>query len=157
MCTGIQPFSPKFATPQVGQKNGVIYFIPNINRDTAMPFFLEHFVRFSIMFLLTMTLCMATIQSVTTTFTEKRNVATSHTTLHTISRIKCVEKCNKERQTGGYTLAGYNKATKTCYLSVDNPQDVVDIRVDDEMSDVFFFGLDPRGMYNMFYLKYDMQ
>jgi len=149
MCTGIQPFSLKFAVPQVGQKNGVIYFIPNINRDTAMPFFLKHFVRFSIMSLLTMTLCMATIQSVTTTFTEERNVATSHTTLHKISRIKCVEKCNKERQTGGCTMA--NKATKTCCLSVDDPQDVV--YTDDEMSGVFFFGLDPIGMYNMFFMQ----
>jgi len=80
------------------------------------------------------------------TFTEKKTVAMSHTTLQMISKIHCVEKCIKERQTGGCTLAGYNKAkNKTCYLSVDNPQDVVDTA--NVMSDVFFFGLEPTGMF----------
>jgi len=35
------------------------------------------------------------------------------------------------------TLAGYNKATKTCYPSVDDTQDVLDTT--GEMTGVFFY------------------
>ena len=113
-----------------------------------MAFCPRHFVGFSTLFLLTTDLCTANIQSVKTTFTEKKNVATSHTTLQDISDIQCVRKCNKERHTGGCTLAGYNKATQTCYLSVDDPQNVTDTA--DKMSGVFFlFVLDAAGMYRM--------
>jgi len=103
-----------------------------------MAFLLEHFdfVKTSMLFCLVISLCNANTQSVTTKFTEKKCVATSHTTLQKISKIKCVEKCNQERQYGRCTLAGYNKATKTCYLSVDDPQSVLDTT--DEMTGVFF-------------------
>ena len=84
-------------------------------------------------------MCAATSQSVTTKFTERKRVLTSHTTLHNISKIKCVERCNKESQNSMCTLAEYNKSTKTCYLSVDNPQDV--LNTTDEMTGVFFFGM----------------
>jgi len=58
--------------------------------------------------------------------------------------------CNKGRQTGGCTLTGYNKATKTCDLSVDDPQDVLD--TSDEMSGVFvLFDLYTTRMYHMIY------
>jgi len=55
-----------------------------------------------------------------------------------------VEKCNKERQNGRCTLAGYNKATKTCYLSVDDPLDALD--TDDEMTGVFYYEPEPTGI-----------
>jgi len=77
---------------------------------------------------------------VTTRFTEKKSVATSHTTLQGISKIKCVEKCDKEKQNGRCTIAGYDKRTKTCYLSDDDPMNVLD--TDDEMTGVFFYGPD---------------
>jgi len=54
-----------------------------------------------------------------------------------------VERCNKERQNGRCTLAGYNKATKTCYLSVDDPHNALD--TPDEMAGVFFYEPDPNG------------
>ena len=41
------------------------------------------------------------------------------------------------------TVAGYNKATQTCYLSVDEPQTVLD--TDDEMSGVLFYETDLTG------------
>jgi len=88
-------------------------------------------------------MCTATIQSVTTRFTEKKTVATSHTTLQKISKIRCVEWCNKERKNEMCTVAGYNKATQTCYLSVDEPQTVLD--TDDEMSGVLFYKTDLTG------------
>lgn len=102
-------------------------------KQNMAPIF-EHFVR-TIILLLTISLCNAAIQSVKTAFTEKKSVATSYTTLQKISKIKCVERCNKDRQNGRCTLAGYNKSTKTCYLSDDDPLDALD--TDDEMSGVF--------------------
>ena len=104
---------------------------------TDMAFFLEYVLNISIMFLLTISMCNADIQSVTTTFTEMKSVATSHTTLQGISKIKCVEKCDKERQNGNCTLAGYDKRTKTCYLSDDDPMNVLD--TEDKMIGVFFY------------------
>jgi len=105
-----------------------------------------NFVKTSGVLCLVITLCNADIQSAMTTFTEKKCVATSHTTLQNISKIKCVEKCNQERQKGRCTLAGYNKATKTCYLSLDGPQDVLDTT--DEMTGVFVYEPEPTGINN---------
>ena len=104
------------------------------NEDMAFCF--KHFVRISIILLLTSTLCKTTTQRWTSLFMENKKVATSHTTLQPISKIRCVERCNRERQNNRCTLAGYNKATNTCYLSVDDSQDVLDTT--DNMSGVFF-------------------
>jgi len=87
------------------------------------------------------------MQIVATKFTPGKILSTSYTTLQKISKTQCVEKCNKERQTGGCTLAGYNKATRSCYLSVDGPQDVLDTT--DEMYGVFFYEPDQTGIYNI--------
>jgi len=102
-----------------------------------MAFFLEHFVRTAIILLLTISLCYADIQSVATKFTEMKSVVTSYVTLQDISKIKCVEKCNKERQNNRCTLAAYDKRTKTCYLSDDDPMNVLD--TEDKMTGVFFY------------------
>ena len=113
-----------------------------------MGFLLDYFdfVKTSIILYLSLSLCNANVQSVTTQFTEKKCVASSHTTLQKISKIKCVEKCYQERHKGRCTVAGYNKATKTCYLSVDDPLDVLDTT--DEMTGVFFYQPEPAGIYN---------
>lgn len=111
---------------------------------TAEMAFLEYHL---VILLMTVTICSATIQSVVTRFTVKKSVASSHTTLENISKIKCVERCSKERQNGMCTLAGYNKSTKTCYLSVDNPQSV--LNTTDEMSGVFFFGMIKQFLYSL--------
>jgi len=119
-----------------------------------MGFFLErfNFVKSSLILFLVISLCNANIESVTTLFTEKKCVATSHTTLQKISKIRCVEKCNQERQKGRCTLAGYNKATKTCFLSVDNPQDVLDTT--DEMTGVFFYEPEQTGIKHIFSITF---
>ena len=113
-----------------------------------MTFLLEHFdfVKTTIVLCVVFILCNANMQRAMTMFTGKKSVATSHTTLQKVSKIKCVERCNKEKQNGRCTLAGYNKATKTCYISLDDPQDVLDTT--DEMSGVFFYEPEPTGMYN---------
>jgi len=97
----------------------------------------EHFVGMSFILLVTIFMCTASFQSMTTTFTEGKKLSTNYATLQKVSKVQCVEKCNKDRQTGGCTLAGYNKATRSCYLSVDGPQDVLDTT--DETYGVFFY------------------
>ena len=96
--------------------------------------------------LMTIALCMATIQSVKTNFTVGKKLSTSYATLQKISKIRCVERCAEDKQTGACKLAGYNKATKTCYLSVDGPQDVLDTT--DEMFGVFFYEPDQTSIYH---------
>ena len=115
-----------------------------------MALVLEYLVRTLIFLLVAITPCTANIRSVMTKFTEKKSVATSHTTIQNISKVRCVEKCNKERQNDRCTLAGYNKATKTCYLSVDDPLDAMDTT--DEMSGVFFFEPESTGKFSILIL-----
>jgi len=115
-----------------------------VSTKTSMASRLENIVKTSIVFLLTIVLCYATIRSVTTHFIERKRVASSHTTLK-ISEIQCVRKCSKERQNGMCTIAGYNKATQTCFLSVDDPLDVLDTT--DEMAGVFFYDRNLAGNY----------
>ena len=57
-----------------------------------MSLFFKYLLRTSVISLVSFTLCTAIIQSVTTKFTEKKSVATSHTTLQKISKIKSVWK-----------------------------------------------------------------
>jgi len=110
-----------------------------------MAFCLEHFVRTSIVILCTVSLCNANIESLRFTFTGKKVVNTTHTTLHDISDIQCARKCTKERQNGRCTLAGYDKRTKTCYLSDDDPLNVVD--TGDGMIGVFFYEMTDVNYY----------
>ena len=119
-----------------------------------MGFPLEHFdfLKSSIILFVAFSLGNANIQSVRTEFTEKKCVANSHTTLQNISKIMCVERCIQERQKGRCTMAGYNKATKTCFLSVDDPQDVLDTT--DEMTGVFFYEPVNSGIKHVFSIKY---
>jgi len=111
-----------------------------------MPVVRETFVRNSVVLFLTIAVCSATIQNVMTRFTVNKSVATSYTTLQKISKIECAIRCHKERLNGRCTLAGYNKATRTCYLSVDNPQDIIDTT--DDTSGVVFFEPDPLGKHS---------
>jgi len=112
-----------------------------------MAFSLKFCLGISCIALLGISVCVATIQSVTTKFTTGKKLSTNYATLHKISKIQCVERCNKEKQTGGCTLAGYNKATKNCYLSVDGPHDVLDTT--DETYGVFFYEPDQYGIFHL--------
>jgi len=110
-----------------------------------MAFCLEHFIRTSMVILFSVSRCNADIESVRFTFTGNKSVNTTHTTLHDISDIQCARKCNKERQNGRCTLAGYDKRTKTCYLSDDDPLNVVD--TGDEMIGEFFYEMTDVNYY----------
>jgi len=106
---------------------------------------LKYFVGISFIGLVTINLCTAS-KTVKAKFTEKKQPLTSHTTLQSVSEIQCVKRCNKDRQTGECTLAGYNKAMRSCYLSVDGPHDVLDTT--DEMSGIFFFEPDQTSIFH---------
>lgn len=80
--------------------------------------------------------CGAQIQDVNTQFVGRKIVATSHLILQQYSKIKCVKKCHEENLKGLCNVAGYNKTTQTCYISVDSQQDVLDVA--DDMAGVFF-------------------
>jgi len=60
----------------------------------------------------------------------------SHTTLQPYSKTQCAEKCYEEGQNERCSIAGYNKALKACYLSLDSLQDVVEVA--DEISGVLY-------------------
>jgi len=67
---------------------------------------------------------------------SRKSVETSQMTLYNHSEIHCVRKCHEENTKGLCSIAGYNKTTQTCHLSVDNHHDVLD--VDEETSVVCF-------------------
>jgi len=58
--------------------------------------------------------------------------------------------CFTEGQKDRCNVAGYNKATKTCYLSMDDPQDVAS--VDDENIGVFYLR-EAQGIYLIFVFR----
>jgi len=80
--------------------------------------------------------CEATLSSASANFTKGKAVLTNHTTIQPYSKIQCAEKCFEEGRYGRCIVAGYNKALKARYLSVDAEENVVDVA--DEMSGVFY-------------------
>ena len=91
----------------------------------------------AIVVLITAELSSALLQSNTATYVKGKRVATSYATLQPYSKMKCVGKCAEENLAGRCTVAGYNTATQTCFLSDDSPADVTSIT--DETSGVFIF------------------
>jgi len=85
---------------------------------------------------LTLPKCEATILTASANFTKGKAVLTSHTTIQPYSKIQCAEKCFDEGRNGRCTVAGYNKALKACYLSIDAEENVLDVA--DEMSGVLY-------------------
>jgi len=69
----------------------------------------------------------ALIQDTTKEYLKGKWIATSHTTLHQYSKVQCVRRCYEESRHGRCTVAGYDKPTKTCYLSVDSQQDLLHV------------------------------
>jgi len=79
----------------------------------------------AVVFVWTCSLSLAKIQTAQTNFTRDIKVATSYMTLKSCSKIKCVEKCFDEKRHGRCSIAGYNLATRTCYLSNDVQDDLL--------------------------------
>jgi len=74
-------------------------------------------------------------------FVNGKTVATSYLTIQSFSEVRCVERCYKEGKQGRCNIAGYNKATNSCLLSMDSQQDVVDST--DDSNGVFIFQQEP--------------
>jgi len=68
----------------------------------------------------------ATIQELATQFASGKRVSSSHTTIASVSKIQCVEKCIRAgRENSTCNAAGYNRNTRSCQLSLDLQQDVL--------------------------------
>ena len=80
--------------------------------------------------------CLANIQTIESQFSKGKKVATCYKTLLSVSKIKCAEKCFEEKRQTRCSVAGYNKATRTCFLSNDTLQDL--LAANDEFG-VFLF------------------
>jgi len=79
----------------------------------------------------------ADFQQFKATFVGRKTVSTSYRTLERLSIVQCVEKCYNEGKLGRCTVAGYNRATQTCRLSMDSSHDVEDTA--DASSGVFVY------------------
>jgi len=80
------------------------------------------------------------IEDIKTEFVKGKLVSTSHTTLQPYSKIECVKKCYDEGKKDNCNVAGYDKSTKSCHLSLDMDTDVVDAA--SETAGVYIF---PQG------------
>ena len=103
----------------------------------------ESVVTTGICFLWTCSMCLGNIQTIESQFSKGKKVATSYKTLQSYSKIKCSEKCFDEKRQNRCSVAGYNTATRTCFLSNDGPQDLLDA---DEEFGVFLYA-DPTSMF----------
>ena len=95
-----------------------------------------------IVFLWTCSQCLANIQTIESQFSKGKKVATSYKTLPSYSKIKCAVKCFEEKRQNRCSVAGYNTATHTCFLSNDGLQDLLD--ADEEFGVILY--ADSEGM-----------
>ena len=100
-----------------------------------MFFYNEKAATGAVVFLMTIGLCSADIQEVRTQFITNKVLSTSYANKQQISKLNCVQWCSRDRQMGKCKTAGYNKYSKSCSLSMDNPEDALDVA--DEMAGVF--------------------
>jgi len=100
-----------------------------------MLFYTKKAVTVAVVILVTIALCSADIQEVRTQFVKKKVLSTSYATKHHISKLNCVQWCFRDRQMGKCQIAGYNKYAKTCSLSMDNPENLLDVA--DEITGVY--------------------
>jgi len=85
--------------------------------------------------LVTTSICDANMWTSVTEFTKGKAVSTSYKTFERFSEVQCVKKCNDERKNDMCNVAGYNKTSRVCTLSIDNQEDLVDVA--DDMAGVF--------------------
>jgi len=79
--------------------------------------------------------CDANMWTSVTEFTKGKAVSTNYKTFERFSEARCVKKCNDERKNDMCSVAGYNRASRVCSLSVDSLDDLVDVA--DDIAGVF--------------------
>ena len=90
-----------------------------------------------VVFLVTFSQSCAEIQDFEANFMKRKTVTTSYLTVERYSKVQCVEKCYKEGKEGRCSIAAYNKATRSCRLSMDSQYDLLD--TSDDASGVFIY------------------
>jgi len=87
---------------------------------------MESVAKTAIVFLWLFSLCLANIETMQTQVAKGKKVKTSYKTLQSYSKIKCAETCFDEKRQNRCSVAGYNKVTRTCFLSNDSQHDLHD-------------------------------
>jgi len=85
------------------------------------------------------------------TFITRKILPTKYLTIQPFSIIQCAAKCYEEERQGRCSIAGYNTATKSCFLSMDSWNDAIDFPDDS-------FGIlnTTQGISNIFLKNFDL-
>jgi len=97
----------------------------------------------AVVFLLTIALCSTTMRDARTQFVKNKIISTSYVSKQPISQLNCVRWCLSDGNKGKCKIAGYKMSENSCSLSMDNPDDLVEVA--DEMSGVFVIETVDRG------------
>jgi len=104
-------------------------------RTWKMLFYTKKAVTVAVVILMTIALCSTNIQEVRTQFVKNKFLSTIYATRQSISQLQCVQWCSTERKSGKCKIAGYNKYSKACSLSMDYQHNLLDVA--DETTGVF--------------------
>jgi len=96
---------------------------------------------FAVVILATVSESRADLQEFIASFIKGKTVSASYQELERFSIIQCADKCYTEGKLGRCRIAGYNKGTKVCRLSMDSQGDVLDIA--DDSNGVFIYQQEP--------------
>jgi len=102
-----------------------------------MFWYLKLLATFVVVILFTFPQSLAEIQDFKATFLKRKTITSSYLTVERYSKIQCVEKCYKEGKEGRCSVAVYNKATRSCQLSMDSQLDLLDTY--DDSSGVYIY------------------
>jgi len=106
-------------------------------RNADMFWYLRLLATFVVVILVTVPQSLADIQDFKATFVKQKTITSSYLTVERYSKIQCVEKCYKEGKEGRCSIAAYNKATRSCRLSMDSQLDLLD--TSDDSSGVYIY------------------
>jgi len=104
----------------------------------------------AVVVLMTIALCSTTMRDARTQFVKNKLLATSYATEQAISQLNCVRWCFRDGNKGKCKIAGYSLSENVCSLSMDSPEDLMDVA--DEMSGVFVIEPVDRGCIIYFYI-----
>jgi len=117
-------------------------------RTWKMLFYTKKAVTVAVVILMTIALCSTNIQEMRTQFVKNKLLSTIYATRQSISQLQCVQWCSTERKSGKCRIAGYNKLSKACMLSMDYQYNLLNEA--DETTGVFFM---EQGKYHYYYTK----
>ena len=102
-----------------------------------MSWYFKSLTTFVVVVLFTFSQSFVDIQDFKATFVTRKTITSSYLTVERYSKIQCVEKCYKEGKEGRCNIAAYNKATRSCRLSMDSQLDLLDTY--DDSSGVYIY------------------